>query len=173
MANLSFFGLHPRLLQRLDLGLSPPAVSESAAVDLSFEIAAGAESRAGLLLLLGRARAVRSSREVGQKWSISGEAIPADPPAKMARVKRGRAVQQRGEDGEQLTLCPSLVVVVICKQATCSSTDLPPSPGFPSFPPPSAVEVYLEEDAMHILEHSVTPQSLLMVIMMMMPLGED
>lgn len=50
MANLSFFGLHPRLLQRLDLGLSPPAVSESAAVDLSFEIAAGAESRAGLLL---------------------------------------------------------------------------------------------------------------------------
>lgn len=104
MANLSFFGLHPRLLQRLDLGLSPPAVSESAAVDLSFEIAAGAESRAGLLLLLlGRARAVRSSREVGQKWSISGEAIPADPPAKMARVKRGRAVQQRGEDGEQLT----------------------------------------------------------------------
>lgn len=104
MANLSFFGLHPRLLQRLDLDLSPPAVSESAAVDLSFEIAAGAESRAGLLLLLlGRARAVRSSREVGQKWSISGEAIPADPPAKMARVKRGRAVQQRGEDEEQLT----------------------------------------------------------------------
>lgn len=50
-------------------------------------------------------------------------------------------------------------MVVICKQATCSSTDLPPSPGFPSFPPPSAVEVYLEEDAMNILEHSVTPVS--------------
>lgn len=74
-------------------------MSETAAVDLSLEIAAGAESRAGLLL----GRAVRSSREVGQKWSISGEAIPADPPAKMARVKRGRAVQQRGEDEEQLT----------------------------------------------------------------------
>lgn len=68
MANLSFFGLHPRLLQRLDLGLSPPAVSESAAVDLSFEIAAGAESRAGLLL----AAAARPGSGCAEKSVRSG-----------------------------------------------------------------------------------------------------
>lgn len=123
MANLSFSGLPPWLLQGfvLDLNLSPPAVSESAVVDLSLEIAAGAESRAGLglllppLLMLSPAPAVRSkpgSRSEVERHQRRGGIVggkrkkwrpQTDPAAKMARVKRGRAVQQRGEDEEQLT----------------------------------------------------------------------
>lgn len=89
------------LLQRLDLNLdlSPPAVSRSAVVGLSFHAAAGAESRAGLA---AAARAgsgcAEQPGEVGQKWSIR-VTLKWRPQTekKMAHARVRRAAQQREE----------------------------------------------------------------------------
>lgn len=74
------------------------------------------------------------------------------------------------DEGETHSRRPSLVVALICKHATCSGPDLPPSSVFPPFAP-SAVEVKLE-DAMNTCKHPVTVYSLGMLIRMM-PLAED
>lgn len=153
----------------LNLDLSPPAVSASVLLlsGLSFDTAAGAESRAGgcccycccsccccslelRLLRSGRGSRSEVERQHQRRRGIV-EVGTADRSSerKMARVRAGRALQRGDEDeGESHSRCPSLDVLLICKHVTCSSPDLPPSPIFSSSPQPSAVEVKLE-DAMN------------------------
>lgn len=132
--------LAPLFLQRRDLGLnldlSPPAVSGSAVVGLSFDTAAGAGSRAGLLAARSGsccAEQPGSRSQVEQKQLIGGDAESLkwrpqpDPSEKMARGEgRKSDATDRGGRGETHSRCPSLVLVIICKRVTCSSPDLPP-----------------------------------------------
>lgn len=72
----------------------------------------------------------------------------------MRESRQSGATRERRTDGgrNSLTLSEFLVVVLICKHVTCSSPDLPPLLSFSSSPPPSAVEVELE-DAMNTCKH--------------------